>query len=117
LSTAVIDESKIINVNLRDYVNKSNLLVNLKSVNAKLHQLEQGLRSFNKNSNNNLLQAFSSEPSAQFGSPLQNLSLSIQSPLPQANLPVSQIGSSVASKGVASLGSFIKTNEKVNNVR
>ena len=48
---------------------------------------------------------FSSEPSAQSGEPLQNNSFSIQSPFPQANLPVSQIGSSVANKGVASRGS------------
>lgn len=52
-----------------------------------------------------LLQAFSSDPSAQSGSPLQNNSLLIQSPLPQASLPVSQIGSSVANKGATKRGS------------
>lgn len=55
-----------------------------------------------------LLQAFSSEPSAQSGVPLQNSSLLMQSPLPHANLPVSQIGSSVARRGETSLGSAIK---------
>lgn len=49
--------------------------------------------------------AFSSDPSAQSGDPLQNSSFSIQSPFPHANLPVSQIGSSVAKSGVASRGS------------
>lgn len=53
----------------------------------------------------NLLHAFSSEPSAQSGSPLQNNSLLIQSPLPQANFPVSQIGSSVANNGATNRGS------------
>lgn len=55
-----------------------------------------------------LLQAFSSDPSGQSGAPLQNNSFWIHSPFPQANFPFSQIGSSVANKGVASLGSIRK---------
>jgi len=51
------------------------------------------------------LQAFSSEPSVQSAFPLQNNSLSMHSPFPQASFPVSQMGSSVARRGVASLGS------------
>lgn len=51
------------------------------------------------------LQAFSSDPSVQSGDPLQKSSFSMQSPFPQANFPVSHMGSSVARRGVASRGS------------
>ena len=51
-----------------------------------------------------LLHAFSSEPSSQFASPLQNNSLSMHTRLPHASLPGSHIGSSVANKGYIILG-------------
>ncbi len=63
--------------------------------------------------NKHLLQAFSSEPSWQLGSPLQKSSLLMQSPLPQANLPASQIGSSVARSGATRRGSGKEKNLKV----
>lgn len=52
-----------------------------------------------------LLQAFSSDSSLQSGFPLQKSSLSIQSPLPQDNLPSGHTGSSVFKIGRTFLGS------------
>lgn len=53
----------------------------------------------------NLLQAFSSDSSEQSIFPLQNNSLSTQSPLPHDNFPGSQIGSSVFNFGRTLRGS------------